>query len=122
MPANNSPTCSITDLEHKFVIANLGDRVRIAGFTDVNLGPEKSQARARALLALCREIWPGIADYDAEPNLWIGQRPMTPSGTPFIGESDKVAGLFINAGHGSLGYTFAAGSAAIITDMIGPAA
>jgi len=117
---DETPSSSITDLKHKFVIANLGDRVRIAGFMDTNLNPNRSKARAEYLLELARDLWPNIADYNSEPNFWTGERPMTPSGLPVIKES-RTPGLFINAGHGSLGYTLAAGSAARIAEMIGPA-
>lgn len=121
LPATKlAPQCSITDLKHKFVIANLGDRVRIAGFMDANLSATRSEARAKELLKTARRLWPGIANYDEEPNFWVGQRPMTPDGLPIIRES-QTPGLFINAGHGSMGYTFAAGSAAKILDLIGPA-
>ncbi len=121
LPATSeAPVCSITDLKHKFVIANLGDKVRIAGFMDTNLSPKRSQERANELLEMAKRLWPGIADYDAEPNFWIGQRPMTPDGLPVIRES-KTPGLFLNAGHGSMGYTFAAGSAAKILELVGAA-
>lgn len=118
--SDQTPKCSVTDLDHKFVIANLGDRVRIAGFMDVNLNRQRSEKRAKELLSLAKEIWPQVANFNAEPNLWTGQRPMTPSGLPFIGPT-KTRGLFLNAGHGSLGYTFATGSAAKILDLIGSA-
>lgn len=121
LPATDlTPYCSITDLKHKFVIANLGDKVRIAGFMDTNLSPRRSKERAEELLQTARRLWPDIADYDAEPHFWIGQRPMTPGGLPVIRES-RTPGLFINAGHGSMGYTFAAGSAARVLDLVGPA-
>ncbi len=120
MPATkDTPVCSITDMTHKFVVASLGDKVRIAGFMDANLSEKRSKARAQELLEISRRMWPTIADYSA-PEYWTGQRPMTPSGTPVIGES-KTRGLYINAGHGSLGYTLAAGSAAEILDLVGPA-
>ncbi len=121
LPATaEAPVCSITDLKHKFVIANLGDAVRIAGFMDTNLSPQRSKARAEELLETARRLWPGIADYNAEPNFWIGQRPMTPEGLPVIKES-RTPGLYINAGHGSMGYTFAAGSAARVVELVGRA-
>jgi len=121
LPATqHTPKCSVTDLDHKLVIANLGDKVRIAGFMDVNMNAVRSKMRAKELLDTARSEWPEIADYTADPNFWVGQRPMTPSGMPYIGKT-KTNGLFINAGHGSLGYTFATGSAAKILDIIGPA-
>lgn len=114
-----APKTSLTDLKHKIVFANLGDRMRIGGFMDVNQSPSKAEQRNTYLLSLARELWPGIADYDADPQFWTQYRPMTPSGVPIIRES-KIPGIFLNVGHGALGYTFAAGSAMMIADLIGP--
>lgn len=115
-----SPIVSVTDLKNKIVFANLGDRLRIAGFLDANLRPEKSRARGEQLLNLARQQWPTVADYEGPISHWTHYRPMTPSGVPVIGET-KVPGLYLNAGHGSLGYTFAAGSAIQIANKIGHA-
>lgn len=119
LPAKTgAPTVSITDLSKKIVFANLGDRIRIAGFADINLPKSSIPKRIKNLINIAREGWPDIADYDAEPSAWSGSRPMTPSGIPVIGKT-KIDGLYLNAGHGSLGYTFAAGSAVRIATEIG---
>ena len=119
LPATESaPRISVTDLFNKFVFANLGDRIRIAGFADIATSARCQKSRIDTLLQTARRVWPGIADYDAPPHGWTGARPMPPSGIPHIGET-KVHGLYVNAGHGSLGYTFAAGSAMRIVDAIG---
>ncbi|MBC6412713.1 MAG: FAD-dependent oxidoreductase, partial [Hyphomonadaceae bacterium] len=102
---------SVTSLRHKIVYADLGDTVRVAGFFDINRATSTIASRLRELLNLARRIWPDAADYDHPCSEWTGCRPMTPSGVPVTGES-PVKNLYINAGHGSLGYTFAAGSAA----------
>lgn len=118
-PANiDAPKLSITSLKHKTVFANLGRSIRIAGFMDVNQKPSSFQNRCQQLAALAQGLWPYIADYEAEPHYWTNYRPMTPSGVPIIGET-AVSNLYVNAGHGSLGYTFAAGSAMRIAEMIG---
>lgn len=113
-----SPKASLTDLSHKIVFANLGDRVRIAGFADINVPSAKMTSRVAKLIEIARRCWPDVADYEADPSAWTGARPMTPSGIPVIGPT-SIPGLFVNAGHGSLGYTFAAGSALRIADQIG---
>ena len=110
LPATQtSPKVSVTSLKEKVVFTHLGHSVRIAGFTDTNLSVKAVKKRAERLKALARDMWPTIADYDAVTH-WTHCRPMTPSGVPIIGET-KLHGLYLNAGHGALGYTFAAGSA-----------
>lgn len=118
LPATETaPKISLTDLNHKIVFANLGKTIRIAGFMDTNQRPSKAAARGQQLLDIARRLWPSIADYDANPHHWTHFRPMVPSGVPIIRES-KISGLYLNIGHGSLGYTFAAGSAMIIAGLI----
>ena len=116
----SSPRISVTDLKNKIVYANLGDKFRIAGFVDVNQRSENNDRRLDLLLKIARETWPGVADFDGSIEKWTGARPMMPSGVPVIGES-TVEGLYLNLGHGSLGYTFAAGSAMRIANFIGHA-
>ncbi len=111
---------SVTDLKNKVVYANLGDRIRIAGFADANLHPSKINARIQTLLSVAKESWPDIANFDTNIDTWTQFRPMTPSGVPIIGET-KIKGLYLNGGHGSLGYTFAPGSAMKIAELIGHA-
>ena len=116
----SSPRVSVTDLEHKMVYANLGDVFRIAGFVDANQNESKIQKRLDLLLKIAKKNWPDVANFDGPIELWHGARPMTPSGVPIIKES-PISGLYLNLGHGSLGYTFAAGSAMRIANMIGHA-
>ena len=92
--------------------------MRIAGFMDANQSAAGSQKRQRQLWARAQSLWPDIAEYGGDVKYWTGQRPMTPSGVPVIGET-RLKGLYLNAGHGSLGYTFAAGSAMVIAGKIG---
>ena len=116
--SKDSPSVSVTSLKHKLVYANLGSELRIAGFLDANLPQARVEKRQKQLLGLASKHWPGAADFAADPQHWTNYRPMTPSGVPIIGES-KIKNLYMNVGHGSLGYTFAAGSAAKIAAMIG---
>ncbi|MEP3890633.1 MAG: FAD-dependent oxidoreductase [Hellea sp.] len=118
--STQSPTTSITDLKNKLVFANLGSHMRIAGFVDANQSVKKIKARGELLLDIAKQHWPIAANFEGPITHWTHYRPMTPSGVPVIGES-KVQGLYLNAGHGSLGYTFAAGSAMQIASAIGHA-
>lgn len=115
---SSSPRVSITDLKNKIVYANLGSHFRIAGFVDVNQKAENINHRIDLLLKTARQTWPEAADFDGTIKRWHGARPMTPSGVPIIEETSQK-GLYVNIGHGSLGYTFAAGSAMKVANMIG---
>lgn len=115
-----SPSVSITDLKNKIVFANLGTHMRIAGFLDANQNSKKTQDRIDQLLNVAKAQWPNAADYKGPIKRWTHFRPMTPSGVPVVSES-QVSGLYLNAGHGSLGYTFAPGSAMKIAGAIGHA-
>ncbi len=109
---------SLTDPKQKVVFANLENHIRIAGFVDANQKADAVQTRMQQLLTTAKRLWPDIADYEADPHYWTQFRPMMPSGVPVIGQS-KIKGLYLNVGHGSLGYTFAAGSAMKIANAIG---
>lgn len=116
--SRQSPKTSITDLKNKTVFANLGTHIRIAGFLDANQNPKNTQKRSQKLLNIAQNIWPNAANYNGPIQHWTHYRPMTPSGVPIIGET-KIPGLYLNVGHGSLGYTFAAGSAMKLANSIG---
>jgi len=115
-----SPKVSVTDLKNKTVYANLGDRIRIAGLVDVNQKTARIQRRIDYLRQTAKRTWPDVADFEGIFETWTEARPMVPSGVPVIGET-HIEGLYLNVGHGSLGYTFAAGSAMKIASLIGHA-
>jgi D-amino-acid dehydrogenase len=111
------PRASITDSRRKVVFAPLGDRVRVAGFVEVGGDPESiPPARIGALLAAAREVL-GYHVVDGELQPWAGMRPATPSGRPILGRC-AVSNLYLNVGHGMLGWTLAAGSARLVCDAI----
>lgn len=121
LPTNElSPRVSVTDLKSKTVYANLGNQIRIAGFVDANQKADNVAARTEELLLSAKKKWPQIAEYEGPVEKWSHARPMMPSGVPIIGPT-KIDGLYLNVGHGSLGYTFAAGSAMKMADIIGHA-
>lgn len=112
-----APQVSITDFERKVVYARLGNRLRLAGMADlVGLDYRIDPVRIKALIAEAQAVFAGAGDYQKAVQ-WAGLRPATPLGKPII---DKTAyrNLFINIGHGALGFTLATGSADIITALV----
>lgn len=113
-----APQVSLTDRGEKIVFARLADRLRAAAFADLDgWSPAVKPDRAVALQALVRKLFPDGADWDRAAPVWAGQRPMTPSGRPLIGASGRP-GLYLNAGHGGLGWTLACGAAKRLAAMI----
>jgi len=109
LPAGEkSNSVSITDLGSKMVYSRLGDQIRIAGFADfVGFRTDRDEDRQRTLLDAARNFAPDIADFDVNSvNEWGGFRPMTPNSRPLVGPS-PVEGLYLNTGHGMLGWTLA---------------
>ncbi len=117
--ADASPSASFTVLRRRMVIGRIGDSVRIAGFADfVGNKTDGDKERIQSLLQLAKEIAPAAADYaavDCQP--WAGNRPMTPDGQPFVGPS-KIDGLYLNTGHGMLGWTLAHACAADVAATV----
>lgn len=112
------PACSITDIRRKVVFAPLGRRVRVAGFVEMAGHDARiPQARIDALAAAAREVIGLKADLRTELQPWCGFRPATPSGLPIIGAT-PVEGLYLNVGHGTLGWTLAAGSAKLVAEGV----
>jgi len=114
-----APSVSIIDDSRKIAITRLGDQIRVAGTIevgsyDVGLESPVSQARCHMLARRVEEIWPGMCDTrlaheGGNPQFWAGLRPATPTNIPYIGQT-PVRGLWVNAGHGTLGWTHGAGS------------
>lgn len=115
--SNSAPRVSITDQGNRFVVSRLGDRLRVAGKADI-VGHERAidPHRAANVLDDLFGLFPEAGDR-SRATVWAGLRPMTPSGIPLIGETD-MAGLYLNTGHGSLGWTMAAGSADLVAHLI----
>ena len=104
-----APRTSITDTSRRLVFCRLGERMRVAGVAEINVwDPHPSPARIADLVAMARASLPQAADYDRIENPWGGLRPVTPFTTPVIGQARD--GLFLNLGHGMLGWTLAMGS------------
>jgi D-amino-acid dehydrogenase len=111
------PHSSITDGSHKIVYSRLGDRMRIAGTAEFAGYNEKINGRRiKSILKAARELFPQ-ANWDQEIEKWACLRPSTPDGLPVIGVT-LVQNLFLNTGHGTLGWTQAAGSATLLADVM----
>ena len=115
------PTLPLLDTARRFVTLRLGERgLRIAGLADF-AGDRRAvpPARMDVLLESARQLLPGLADRltPAEGRLWAGLRPVTPDGRALLGET-RVEGLYLNAGHGPMGWTMACGSAEVIAGLI----
>jgi D-amino-acid dehydrogenase len=109
----DASTVSLLDDSRKIAISRLGDQIRIAGTAELagydhSLDTPTARVRCQALVRRYEELFPGVAD-TSETNFWTGLRPSTPTNIPIIGRS-KIANLWINAGHGTLGWTHGAGS------------
>ena len=114
---NAAPHVSITDETRYMVFSRLGHRMRVAGTAelagwDTNLNP----VRVEPLVRNARELFPHASDYSSV-NAWAGLRPATPDSVPIIGGT-HYDNLFLNTGHGTLGWTMACGSAKVIADLI----
>jgi len=115
------PSLPLLDTAHRFVTLRLGDcRLRIAGLADF-AGHHRAipPARMDLLLASARKLLPTLAENftPARGRLWAGLRPVTPDGCPLLGET-CVRGIYLNAGHGPMGWTMACGSAEMIAGLI----
>ncbi|MGF6779577.1 D-amino acid dehydrogenase [Paraburkholderia sp. GAS334] len=112
-----TPRVSVTDLHRKIVYAPLGDRLRIAGMVEI-AGTKVSQRDGRlALLSQqAQEIFPEAGDYAAAAT-WCGHRPATPDSKPLLGATHHD-NVWLNTGHGALGFTLACGSARAVADTL----
>lgn len=114
----NAPNICITDVSNKVVIAKLGDRLRIAGCADIDGFDWKiNPARIQHLLNIGRTLLPKAGDYKGDVEKWCGLRPVTPSSLPIIGNA-LMDNLYLNIGHGMLGWTLAMGSASLLSSML----
>jgi len=115
--AEAAPTVSLTDESHKLVISRFGDRLRCAGTAELT-GYDTSinAARCEAIVRRLRQLFPGLAGTET-PTFWAGLRPATPNNVPIIGRS-RFPNLYLNTGHGTLGWTLAAGSARALADLV----
>ncbi len=112
-----APRTSITDDDHKIVVSRIGDSLRIAGTAEFDgYSTLISEPRARAVLDAGLELFPGIME-PSQAEFWAGLRPLTPDGVPVIGAT-KLENLYINSGHGTLGWTMGCGSGRVMAALV----
>ena len=117
---------SLTDDEFKLVFSryttthadgSTEDRLRIAGTAELaGYDRQLNPARCQAIVRRVQQLFPGAADV-SRAQYWVGLRPATPSNLPLIGRS-KVSNLYLNTGHGTLGWTHACGSGKALADIM----
>lgn len=112
-----APTVSLTDSENKVVLSRLGSRLRVAGFAELGgYSRALNTARCEQLSRLVRALFPSAVDFD-NVRYWSGLRPTTPSNVPLIGRT-RISNLYLNTGHGTLGWTMGVGSGKALADII----
>lgn len=112
-----APTVSLTDEDFKIVLSRLGDRLRAAGTAELaGFDTSISAVRCAAIERRVRELFPGLARSTAAER-WAGLRPATPNNVPAIGAT-RYANLFLNTGHGTLGWTLACGSGRALAALL----
>ncbi len=115
---DEAPTVAMTDDGCKIVFSRLGDRLRVAGTAEMNgYNLDLNPVRCQALIDRTREIFPRAGDFDAA-EFWTGLRPSTPSNLPYIGRAGRYKKLWLNTGHGTLGWTEACGSGCALAELV----
>lgn len=122
-----APQVSMIDDEFKIAMSRLGPMLRVAGTIelgglDVSLDTDLAKKRCNMLVQRIEEVFPGVADtrtpaQGGDPQFWSGLRPATPTNVPLIGRA-PVDKLWVNAGHGTLGWTHGAGSGKAMAELI----
>lgn len=116
-----APTSTIMDETHKVAVTRLGDRIRVGGTAQLSgFNLDLEAGRRRTLEFVVTDLFPKGGDV-SRATFWTGLRPMTPDGTPILGGT-KYGNLYLSTGHGTLGWTMAAGTGRVMADLIGGAA
>lgn len=115
--ADAAPVSTILDETYKIAVTRFNDRIRVGGMAeiagfDTGLNPR----RRETLEMVVNDLFPGAGD-TAAATFWTGLRPMTPDGTPIVGRTG-LRNLYLNTGHGTLGWTMSCGSAQLLSDLI----
>ena len=105
------------DETHKVAVTRLGDRIRVGGTAELS-GYDLTlhEARRRTLDHVVTDLFPRGGDV-SQATFWCGLRPMTPDGTPIVGGT-RYPNLYLATGHGTLGWTMAAGTGRVVADLL----
>ncbi len=117
LDAEKSPVSTVLDETYKVAITRFDDRIRVGGMAQI-VGYDRSldPNKRRTLEHVVTDLFPGAGDV-SRATFWTGLRPMTPDGTPVVG-SAGIRGLWLNTGHGTLGWTMACGSGQLLSDLV----
>ncbi len=114
---NAAPTISITDETRYMVFSRLGNKLRVAGTAELaGWNTQLDAVRVAPLVNNAKSLFPDASPY-TDVNPWCGLRPTTPDSVPILGHT-PIENLMLNTGHGTLGWTMAAGSARVVADLI----
>ena len=112
-----APSSTILDETYKIAVTRFDDRIRVGGMAEIAGFDLRLNPRRRATLEMVvNDLFPGAGD-TAKATFWTGLRPMTPDGTPIVGGT-PLRKLFLNTGHGTLGWTMSCGSAQLLADLM----
>lgn len=112
-----APLSTIMDETHKVAITRLGNRIRVAGTAELaGYNTDLNKSRRATVEFVVSDLFPKGGDM-TKTEFWCGLRPMTPDGTPCVGAT-KIPNLYLNTGHGTLGWTMACGSGRLLSDLI----
>ena len=112
-----APESTLMDETYKIAITRLGSRIRVGGMAEIAGFDNTLHLKRRSTLEYSlHSLFPKAGDL-SQGSFWSGLRPMTPDGTPIIGAT-PVRGLYLNTGHGTLGWTMACGSAHVLADLV----
>jgi len=116
--AAGAPESTVMDETHKVAVTRLGDRIRVGGTAELaGYTLKLHDARRQTLAHVVTDLFPRGGDV-SRAEFWCGLRPMTPDGTPVLGAT-RLPNLYLATGHGTLGWTMAAGTGRVIADVIG---
>ncbi|WP_321821547.1 MULTISPECIES: D-amino acid dehydrogenase [unclassified Burkholderia] len=112
-----APVSTVLDETYKIAITRFDKRIRVGGMAEIVGFDKNLRAARRETLEMCvNDLFPGGGD-TSKATFWTGLRPMTPDGTPIVGRT-PVSNLFLNTGHGTLGWTMSCGSGQLLADLI----
>jgi D-amino-acid dehydrogenase len=112
-----APVSTVMDETFKVAITRLGERIRVGGTAELaGFSTALRLPRKATLLHSVGDLFPSGGHYD-RASFWTGLRPMTPDGTPVVGPT-RLRNLWLNTGHGTLGWTMACGSGRVVADLV----
>jgi len=114
---SRAPESTVMDEAYKVAVTRFDDRIRVGGTAEIaHFDMSLNEKRRKPAEFVVSDLFPGAGDL-SEATFWCGLRPMTPDSVPIIGET-PIRNLYMNTGHGTLGWTMSQGSARLVADII----